>query len=449
MPRIYDRTEWIDESTPVSHDLRHVPQAEDARGPEGKIALQGGRIFDAVGNTVYTGTVVMDGNRIVDVGQTSDVQIPADARVLDVSGRTVMPGLIDLHCHLTFTQSEISVSQGQCLADAALRGVERMRIWLESGITTIRDAGSHGMAPFRLKEWTQNNRLPGPRIFPAGCLITGVGGHGAESLDHASPMLGIIREASGPDDWRNAAREQFKRGADIIKIASHFSRDEVAAVVDEAHSLGLKVMCDAETQYVEWAVEAGVDTIEHPLPRTDEVIRRMAERGVAAIPTAVAYVIIFDRLGGYFGSSSRRFTFSKDDNVRMIKRMKDAGVKMGIGTDVIFDDYRMFPSPYIVELKLFTEAGFSITETLRIATATSAEILGMDHLLGTLERGKLADVLVIDGEPDRDLDDLARVDMVIRDGHMLIEDGRVMTPRHVPVPMPDSDEREGNRRFWG
>ncbi|MFO8059558.1 MAG: amidohydrolase family protein, partial [Bacillota bacterium] len=395
MPDIMDRRKWIDESTPVSHDPRLIPQPEEPGGPAGSIALTGGRIFDGRGTAVYEGTVIVEGNRITAVGPAEEVDIPSDARVIDVAGKTVMPGMVDLHCHLTFTESEIPPSQGQCLADAALRGVDRMLVWLQTGITSLRDAGSHGMAPYRLKEFVRQNRLPGPRIFPAGCLITGTGGHGAETLDHASPMLGIIREASGPDDWRNAAREQFKRGADIIKIASHFSREEVAAVVDEAHSLGLKVMCDAETHYIDWAVEAGVDTIEHPLPRTDEVIKLMAQKGVAAVPTAVAYVIIFDRLGGYFGSSSRRFTFSKNDNVRMIERMKAAGVKMGVGTDVIFDDFRMFPAPYIVELKLFCEAGFSVEEALMAATSRGAEILGMDHLLGTLEAGKLADVLVV------------------------------------------------------
>jgi imidazolonepropionase-like amidohydrolase len=108
----------------------------------------------------------------------------------------------------------------------------------------------------------------------------------------------VRSQASGPDDWREAVREQFKRGADVIKLASHYSREEIAAAVDEAHALGLKVAVDAETFYIQWAVEAGADTIEHPLPRTDETIRLMAEKGTQAVPTLIPYIYIFDLAGG-------------------------------------------------------------------------------------------------------------------------------------------------------
>jgi len=442
-----DRRKWLDETTPVTDDPRMVPTVPGPKGPESSIVVTGGRVLDGTGAPARDATLVIERNKITGVLPPGSSEWPADARVIDVKGKTVMPGLVDLHCHLTFAEANEPVARSQSLSDATLRGIDRMWVWLQSGITTLRDAGSHAEVPFRLKEWVSKNRLPGPRIFAAGNLITGTGGHGAEHLSPTSPMLGVIREASGPDDWRNAAREQFKKGADIIKIASHFSRDELAAVVDEAHTLGLKVMCDAETHYIQWAVEAGVDTIEHPLPRTDECIALMAERGVDAVPTVVAYLIIFDRMKGYFGSTSRRFTFSKEANVEMLRRLRRAGVRMGIGTDVIFDDYRMFPAPYITELKLFVEAGFSINEALVAATKTGAEILGMDHLLGTLEPGKLADVLVVNGRPDDELDDLANVDLVIRDGYVVLEDGRIVVNKHTPTPMPVPEEARGEVLF--
>src|SRR5947199_9872337 len=119
--------------------------------------------------------------------------------------------------------------------------------------------------------------------------------------------MGASRLASGPDDWRQAVREQFHKGADVIKLGSHFSAEEVKAAVTEAHELGLKVTVDAETVYIQRAVEAGADTIEPPLPRREETNQFMAKKGVAAVPTPVPNQIIFDERRGYFGSTSRRF----------------------------------------------------------------------------------------------------------------------------------------------
>ena len=195
--------------------------------------------------------------------------------------------------------------------------------------------------------------------------------------------------------------------------------------------MGLKVTVDAETFYIQRAVEAGADTIEHPLPRSEETIQLMAKKGVAADPTLIPYQIIFEEWGGYFGSTSRRFTFSKEANLEMLKRLRKAGIKCGVGTDLILHWYRYMPGPYIRELKNFVEAGWSAPETLVAATKTNAEILDMDDRLGTLQPGKLADVLVVDGRPDENLDDLAKVDLVIRDGYEVVEGGHLAVPRHT------------------
>jgi imidazolonepropionase-like amidohydrolase len=401
--------------------------------------LAHGRVFDGTGELARPGSVVIRRNQIVGVLEAGDTDWPAEAQVIDVTGKTIMPGLINLHCHPTLTMDyDAPLEVSQSTADATLRGVERLRIYLESGITSIRDPAGHADAPFRLKAWVNDNRIPGPRIFAVGRLITGTGGHVAEEDPVVSAERGTFLEVNGPDAWRAAAREEFKRGADLIKIASHFSQAEVEAVVDEAHRLGLKVMCDAETDYIRMAVEAGVDTIEHPLPRTDETIALMAERGTQAVPTLVAYIIVFDAWGGYHGSTSRRFSFSKEANLEMLRRMKRAEVVMGIGTDLIGDWDETFPWCYITELQQFVAAGFTIPEVLCLATKTNAEILDMDDKLGTLEVGNLADVLVVDGRPDEELDDLAKVDLVIRDGHVVVRDGQALLPprRHKPMPEP-------------
>src|SRR4029450_2295222 len=161
-----------------------------------------------------------------------------------------------------------------------------------------------------------------------------------------------------------------------------FSAEEVSAAVSEAPALGLRITCDCETFYVDRAVDAGGDMIEHPLPRSDEVIAKMAAKGVASDPTLVPYEIIFDQSGGYWGSASRRFSFSKEANLEMLRRLKRAGVKLGIGTDLVGDWFRYMPLAYITEMKHFVQAGFTIPEVLSIATRTNAQILAMDDKLG-------------------------------------------------------------------
>ncbi len=427
-----DRRRFLDPQTPLSDDPRRTVMKPGPRGPEGTLVLRNGRIFDGTGGPAREGTLVIERNKVVKILPPGSSDWPKDASVIDASGKTILPGLIDLHTHLTYPLNQEDIGVAMNDADATLRAVEKLRYFIESGITSVRDVGSMGDVPFRLKVWVAENRVPGPRVFPAGAFITGEGGHSTENTpDEIIGLMGATRLASGPDDWRQAVREQFHKGADVIKLGSHFSAEEVKAAVTEAHELGLKVTVDAETFYIQRAVEAGADTIEHPLPRSEETIQLMAKKGVAADPTLIPYQIIFEEWGGYFGSTSRRFTFSKEANLEMLKRLRKAGIKCGVGTDLILHWYRYMPGPYIRELKNLVEAGWSVPEALVAATKTNAEILDMDDRLGTLQPGKLADVLVVDGRPDENLDDLAKVDLVIRDGYRVVEGGHLGVPRHT------------------
>lgn len=426
--RAADRRRFLAPTSQTTDDPRRVLVGNAPRGPDGSIVLRGGRVFDGTGAPAREMSVVIERNKITQLVAPGVSNWPAGARLIDVRGMTVMPGLIDLHTHLTDGQiASIPPPLVDDIADGMLRGMERMRFYIESGITTARDVGSlDGI--FRLRAWVSDHRLTGPRIFAAGRLITGPGGHSAEGLGSA-PDQGNFRIASGADDWRKAVREQFDRGADFIKVTSHFSRDEIKAAVEEAHALGLKITCDCETFYIDWAVDAGVDMIEHPLPRTDEVIQKMAAKGVASDPTLVPYMYIFDDDGGYFGSTSRRFTFGKEANLDVLRRLKKAGVTLGVGTDLVTDWYRRLPAPYLIELKNLVSVGFSIPEVLGLATKTNAMLLDMDDKLGTLEVGKLADVLVVRGSPDTNLDDLKQVEWVIRDGEVVVQGGTALMPK--------------------
>lgn len=431
-----ERRRWIDPGTNTTDDPRRIPIPAGYNAPEGVIVLKGGRLWDGTGAPARPATLVITRNKLTAVLPATATDWPKDARVIDVAGKTVMPGLIDLHTHIDYRQPGNSDARARSRADAALRGAERLRYYIESGITSIRDTGSDGETPFLLKDWLSEGRLVGPRIFAAGCIITGKGGHGDEPDVAGNQYLSGVREASGPDDWRNAVREQVAKGADFIKVTSHFSDEEIRAAVAEAHDLGLKITADAETFYIERAVRAGIDMIEHPLPRTDETIRLMAERKTESDPTLIPYQIIFRLSGGYFGSTSRRFTFSDSANLARVKKMKDAGITLGIGTDLVVDWFRYLPWPYHEEMRNFLKLGYSVPEVLGIATRVNAQLLDMGDKLGTLETGKLADVLVVDGRPDERLDDLAKVDLVIRDGRVQVEGGRLSVPRHIPQPPP-------------
>jgi imidazolonepropionase-like amidohydrolase len=199
--------------------------------------------------------------------------------------------------------------------------------------------------------------------------------------------------------------------------------------------VGLKITCHCYNNDIPLAVEAGVDMIEHPLPRTDATVRLMAKKGTASIPTLQVYQNVFDT-GGYYGTTSRRFSMNSQQNFDLFRKMKAAGIKMGVGTDTIGKANTYTPSFYIAELKWFVKGGYRSTEALIAATRTNAELLDMADKLGTLEPGKLADVIVVAGRPDQNLDDLAKTDVVIKGGYLLVKEGLLQVPRHVAAPLP-------------
>ena len=436
----YDRSVYILPGTELSDDLRRTPVPPGYGAPDGQLFIDDARLFDGTGADIRTVDILIDGKTISKIEPA--LQAPSDARVIDARGRTVMPGLIDLHTHVTYVEQFglPNVLSDLSQADAALRGAERLRIYVENGITSVRDVASHGMAPFILKDWITEGRIAGPRLFSSGQLITGEGGHGTEGFVFATAPTdpgGAIRQAAGADDWIAAVREQFKRGADLIKIGSHYSEDEVQAAVQEAHRLGLKVVVDSETFFTRMAVEAGADVIEHPLPRSDDTIAQMAERGVASVPTFIPYQIIINGSGGYFGSTSRRFTLSEELMFAHVEKMRDAGVKLGVGTDLIVDWIKFMPDAYIKELKNFERLEYTPPEALIAATKTNSEILGMDDRLGTIEVGKLADIIFVEGRPDENLDDLRNVTTVIVGGRLIVDDDQVVfPPPFEPAPLP-------------
>ena len=433
-PEIHDRRPFLAPDARTSEDPVRVPRRPLAEtGPE--IVSRGGRLFDAVSDHARPATIVIQGNRIKAVLPPDAYSWGADARIIDATGKTVMPGLIDMHTHVTYPDRGTPIDEQASEGDGTLRGQRNLRYFLESGFTSVRDLNGAGNAPFLLSGWSAADAISAPRVFTAGWIITGTGGHATERPVTPSHGPEYAKEADGPDAWRANVRKAFKAGASVIKVASHFAPDEVRAAIEEAHLLGLKVTCDCETIYTEMAVDAGIDMIEHPLPRSDATIAKMAKKKVSAVPTLQVYQNLLDRAGGFYGSTSRRFTMTSQGNFDQFKKMKAAGIVMGIGTDTIGDASLMVPNSYIAELKWFVRGGYSVTDALKAGTIINARLLDMGDELGSIEPDKLADIIVVDGRPDENLDDLVRIDHVIKDGLWLIKEGELVTPRHVSQPL--------------
>jgi imidazolonepropionase-like amidohydrolase len=328
-------------------------------------------------------------------------------------------------------------------AAAAIRGIEKLGLYLDGGITAVRDLGGANDVAQKIQEAVARHIFPGPRVFWAGRLISSRGGHGDEITEtasgHPKPLetSASQRVATGPWDWRLAVREEIRRGVDVIKLTAPYDKEEVAAAVDEAHMLGIPVTVDAFGDYVTWASQAGIDAIEHPLSISAETIKVMAEKKTALVPTLTAfynpmtygYPSAGIPPGGFFFTMSRRFSMTHEGNVETVRRAKAAGIKIGVGTDIPFENERRYPGDYFVELKFLRDAGLSNKDILEAATRTGGEILAIPDKLGTLEKGKLADVLVVAGDPLQDIDNLRKMRLVVADG-------RVVRDRIDNAPVP-------------
>jgi imidazolonepropionase-like amidohydrolase len=392
---------------------------------------------------------VIRGNRILDVGPAGQVKIPPKVdRTVDARGLYMVPGLVDLHMHVRQQRGDDFSMFRDSDAAAAIRGIEKLGLYLDGGITAVRDLGGANDVAQKIQEAVARHIFPGPRIFWAGRLISTRGGHGDEITEtasgHPKPLetSASQRVATGPWDWRLAVREEIRRGVDLIKLTAPYDKEEVAAAVDEAHMLGLPVTADAFGDYVTWASQAGIDSIEHPLSISADTIKVMAEKKTALVPTLTAF---YNPLtygypsagippGGFFFTMSRRFSMTHDGNVETVRRAKAAGIKVGVGTDIPFENERRYPGDYFVELKFLRDAGLSNKEILEAATRVGGEILAIPDKLGTLQKGKLADVLVVAGDPLLDIENLRKMRLVVADG-------RVVRDRIDNAPVPSEPSK--------
>ena len=397
-----------------------------------EIVFEGGVLIDGTGVPPLPDAAIFVRDGFIEaVGPVGTVNIPPDALHIDVAGKTLMPGLIDAHIHL---QGVLSTDPLEMVFEAPeVRCVRSaMDLWrlLDAGFTTVRDCGEPN-ALFLRKAVDQGTIL-GPRIISCGVIITQTGGHGDPA--HSLPaewitQRGLTRMADGVDECRKAAREQLRRGADFIKFCStggilsenddpgfsQYSLPELQALVEEAHRAGRKAAVHAQgNEGIRNAVRAGVDTVEHGSLADEETIALMVDKGVILVPTLSLGRAIVERgtefgLPPVFVEKAKRI---KDMKLRSFELACRAGVRMACGSDYLSDP--MTPMGENA-LELFHQAacGRSPMEVIVSATKVGAEALGIEKKVGTLEPGRLADLIVVDGDPLKDISILTDRDHIL------------------------------------
>lgn len=379
-----------------------------------------GRVITAVGDEVIEdGFVHLSGGRIAAVGRRSEA--PREVETVETDG-TLMPGMMNSHAHLSW--DGIHELSQQSMFDPpeirAYKAAGNMLKSLRAGITLVRDLGVHDANLFT-KQAVAQGIFPGPRLLVSGESIIQTGGH----------TYWVCREASGADEMRRAVRDQVKRGADLIKImACHdtleFTDDELHAVIDEAHRNRLPITAHATYDAcIRRVAEFGIDCVEHGGAMSDETIGVLLERGIPIVTTFSALVIQADpNIARAFGIpewkiEERQKAVADKGRFDGLVRAAKAGVPIVFGTDAgspAVEHDRIVP-----ELKFMVEVGVcpDNMDALRAITARAATLNGFGETLGTLEAGKLADLIVVDGKPDQDLGALERVTMTFIDGRRL------------------------------
>lgn len=411
------------------------------------IVIKGGRLLDGTGRTpVENAVVVVEGSKITSVGPAGKVPVPRGDGVetIEVPNKTVMPGLIDSHVHI-YTNGESSEFTSMPIRDnplsRAMMAVPRLKRTLEMGITTLRDGGSGwGWLEVALRDAILRGDIVGPRYFATGYHLTVTGGHGY----FLPPWLANIPihptqssvHCDGPDEWRKAARMQLYNGVDCIKLvasrdvispglatAPQATLDELRAAVEEAHKMGKKALAHAQGhEAIMRCIEAGADSIVHGFWIDEACADLMVKRNVFLESTNQYVRGIVDRGAGdlpdWMVQKAVACWQDKKENFRMLL---DKGVKISFGSDA--------GVPYVYhgenakELAMFVELGMSPAQAIVAATKTAAEAVGLGDQVGTLEAGKLADVIAIEGDPLRDIGLLHQpeaISMVMKEGIIVL-----------------------------
>ena len=413
--------------------------AEVAQAPE-TIVLKAAHLFDSTGTALKDGaTVVVRGDRIVSVGTAA---APAGARVIDLGDATILPGFIDAHTHLTleFQKDYYHFIYNRLMrfpAEQALYAAMYARRTLEAGFTTVRNVGADGFVDVGLRNAINAGVTAGPRILTAVHGLGSPGGHFDDYSfppDKVKPWGPIEGICSGPDECRQAVRYQMKWGADLIKIAAsggvlseadpvdvpQLTLEEMSAIVSEAHKWRRKVAAhchgDAAARI---AIEAGVDSIEHGSFLTEDTLKLMKSKGVYLVPTrmAVYWVSRQADAGAYPQKIADKARAAAAAHGAMFKAALRIGVPIALGTDAGVYPHGMNG----MEFGLMTDLGMSPAAALLAGTRESAKLLGIEADVGTLEAGKVADVVAVPGNVLGDIHATEHPMFVMHLGHIALQ----------------------------
>ena len=355
---------------------------------------------------------------------------PAGARLVDLSGKTVLPGLIDTHVHLTGTPGEPFWSEATNSEEwNTLVGAHNALVTARAGFTTVRDLGSGRLNGFALRRALDEGLIPGPRMLAAGQALSTIGGHGDVSgfRPEVAAALDGHNTCTGPDECAAKVREAAKLGADVIKfhatggvlsqgdkgLGQAFTDAEMKAICDTAHSLGLKAAAHAHADAgIAAAVRSGVDSIEHGTFASAATIRLMKERGTVFVPTLMAFTGIRERLGKgiYTPVVEAKVRMTLGEVGKAARLARQAGVPVVFGTDAGVYEHGRNGQEFALLVDL---VGMSPAEALASATTAAARLLGLENQIGRIAPGYSADLVAVDGDPLRDVRVLEHVDYVM------------------------------------
>ena len=440
--------------------LRIAAQAADQL-----IVLKAARFFDGKSDAlVQNAVVIVQGDKIIDAG--SNLPVPSDAQVIDLGDATLSPGFMDAHTHLTADFSgnynerrlqELDLN----VSEQAIRATAFARATVEAGFTTVRDlgsrfVGSHEFVDVALRNSINKGVIAGPRMLVATKGIGATGGH----FDPTNGFRDFLfrREsdftdgiANGPDEIRKAVRFEVKNGADVIKAAvsggvlslgdevdtPQLTPAEMTALVDESHRLRKKVAvhCHGD-QAAREAIEAGVDSIEHGSFMKPETLTMMKKKGTFLTPTLMASEWIMGKLDNYPPALQAKAKAAYSARSEMFRNAVKMGIKISFGTDAA-----VFPhGQNAKEFKLMVDLSMKPIDALKSATANDAELLGIAQKVGTLEKGKLADIIAMPGDPTSDITATERVTFVMKEGKIIRQGPRTAQGTVKATIMPDVSE---------
>lgn len=400
-------------------------------------AVQAGWLMDVrKGAMLKDQVIVIKGNRISEVGPRAKVKIPQSAEVIDLSHATVLPGLIDLHTHLTSPHNMATYeSLAASVPRQALYGATYAKITLEAGFTAARNLGAPGFSDVALRDAINAGELQGPRLQVSGPSIGITGGHCDNNLLPSEFQHKTEGVADGPWEVRAKVRENIKYGADVIKFcatggvlskgtnvgATQYTFEEMKALVEEAHQLGRKVAAHAHgTDGIKMAIRAGVDTVEHASMLDDEAISLAKKNGTALSMNLYSsqFVIEEGEKIGILPESINKARSVHEKRQESFRRAHEAGAFVVFGTDS-----GVYPhGRNAKQFALMIRNGMTPLEAIQAATIHAAKILNWSNDIGSIEQGKFADLIAVEGNPLNDVTLLENVRFVMKDGAIIRND---------------------------